>query len=159
MAVAKYEQRAGKLLFLEAVRDLRAKTMMHLYRERVVPTRIRHHYADHMMTLLDEIDLLVHSANDIFPEREDKKLTYSELYQRQQMQREALQKLDLFSRNVQTLIWCGYAKKDSIKMWSKSITHCETMIKSWAESDRKRWGVVKVDNKGCYFLLPYNGKK
>lgn len=155
MAVPKYQQRVGKLLFLESVRELRIQTFHHLYRERVVPTKIRHHFAEQMIAVLDSIDYLVHYANDIYPVRSENGkefIEFADLYLRQQMQKQAIEKLGLFSRNVQGLVTCKYAQKNSISNWCKAITHCDTMLRSWMDSDVKRWGVVKIDSKGNYYV-------
>lgn len=152
MALPKYQQKTGKKLFIESLRLLRIKTLEHLYRERVVPSRIRHHYAEQMMALLDEIDYLVHYANSIFPEEGNDRINLQELYTRQTMQKQALEKLALFARNVQSLVWAKYANKKSVNAWTSSIAQAQTMIKSWADSDKVRWGVVKLDKSGACYL-------
>lgn len=152
MALPKYQQKTGKKLFIESLRSLRIKTLEHLYRERVVPTRIRHHFAEEMMQLLDEIDYLVHYANSIYPDEGNDRINIADLYQRQLMQKQAIEKLALFARNVQSLVWAKYANKKSVNAWTSSIAQAQAMIKAWADSDKVRWGTVKLDRNGGYYL-------
>lgn len=135
MAVVASQQRKGKLKVIVDALGLAEYTITICSNKKTFPEKYQHIITDDLISLSKQIYLKARRANNIRVTK-DNKNSYDK---RKDLQEEAILDCDDFLGEIQLAQKVFHLKKKRILYWGGKVIEVRDGIKSWKESDSKRY--------------------